>query len=204
MAVKLRLSRMGKKRQPVYKVVAADARSPRDGRIIEAIGLYNPKTEPATVDIKEERALYWLGVGAQPTTTVKNLLSKKGILLKRELLNKGLSEDKINTVFQMAKNLGGNLSDYTVWLLERSLKTMGLRVKAQNENAQVLAEYLYANNKVAKVYYPGLISHPEHELAKAQMKGFGGMLSFELIEGLNADEFQKKLHSLRQLLNAYP
>ena len=52
MAVKLRLSRMGKKRQPVYKVVAADARSPRDGRIIEAIGLYNPKTEPATVDIK--------------------------------------------------------------------------------------------------------------------------------------------------------
>jgi len=111
------------------------------------------------------------------------------------------SEDKINTVFQMAKNLGGNLSDYTVWLLERSLKTMGLRVKAQNENAQVLAEYLYANNKVAKVYYPGLTSHPEHELAKAQMKGFGGMLSFELIEGLNADEFQKKLQLIKSSMS---
>lgn len=96
MAVKLRLSRMGKKRQPIYKVVAADARSPRDGRIIEAIGLYNPKTEPATVEIKEERALYWLGVGAQPTTTVKNILSKQGILLKKELISKGLSEDKVN------------------------------------------------------------------------------------------------------------
>ena len=111
------------------------------------------------------------------------------------------SEDKINTVFQMAKNLGGNLSDYTVWLLERSLKTMGLRVKAQNENAQVLAEYLYANNKVAKVYYPGLTSHPEHELAKAQMNGFGGMLSFELIEGLNADEFQKKLQLIKSSMS---
>ena len=87
---------MGKKRQPVYKVVAADVRSPRDGRFIEAIGLYNPKTDPATMEIKEERALYWLGVGAQPTTTVKNILSKKGIILKRNLIQKGLSEDEIN------------------------------------------------------------------------------------------------------------
>ncbi len=59
MAVKLRLCRMGKKRQPIYKLVAADARSPRDGKYIEAIGSYNPKTEPATIEIKEDRALYW-------------------------------------------------------------------------------------------------------------------------------------------------
>ena len=95
MAVKLRLRRMGKKRQPIYKVVAADERSPRDGKFIEAIGLYNPITNPATVDIKEERALYWLGVGAQPTTTVKGLLSKQGILYKRELLLSGLSEEEV-------------------------------------------------------------------------------------------------------------
>lgn len=95
MAVKLRLRRMGKKRQPVFKVVAADSRSPRDGRFIEAIGLYNPKTDPATVDIKEDRALYWLGVGAQPTTTVRNLLSKKGILLKHDLIKRGVEEEKI-------------------------------------------------------------------------------------------------------------
>jgi small subunit ribosomal protein S16 len=86
---------MGKKRQPIYKVVAADERSPRDGKFIEAIGLYNPITDPATIDIKEERALYWLGVGAQPTTTVKGLLSKKGILYKRELLRSGISEEEV-------------------------------------------------------------------------------------------------------------
>lgn len=95
MAVKLRLRKMGKKKQPIYKVVAADARSPRDGKFIEAIGLYNPKTDPATVEIKETRALYWLGVGAQPTDTVKNLLSSQGIILKRELMKKGLSEEQI-------------------------------------------------------------------------------------------------------------
>lgn len=96
MAVKLRLRRMGKKRQPIYKLVAADARSPRDGKYIEAIGLYNPKTDPATIEIKEDRALYWLGCGAQPTATVKNLLSKEGILLKKELLKEGLSEEAIS------------------------------------------------------------------------------------------------------------
>jgi small subunit ribosomal protein S16 len=95
LAVKLRLKRMGKKKQPVYKVVAADSRSPRDGKFIEAIGLYNPKTDPATVEIKEARALYWLGVGAQPTDTVRNILTHQGILLKRELMKNGLSEEQI-------------------------------------------------------------------------------------------------------------
>ena len=96
MAVKLRLRRMGKKKQPVYKVVAADVRSPRDGKFIEAIGLYNPKANPAVMDIQEDRALYWLGVGAQPTETVKNILSKKGILLKKDLQKLGKSEEEIN------------------------------------------------------------------------------------------------------------
>jgi cystathionine beta-lyase len=107
------------------------------------------------------------------------------------------SEEHIDTIFQLAKNLGGSLSDYTVWLLERSLKTMGIRVKAQNENAQKLAEYLEGNPNVAKVYYPGLKSHPDHELAKSQMKGFGGMLSFELKEGLDFSNFQKKLKLIK-------
>jgi len=95
LAVKLRLRRMGKKKQPVYKIVAADVRSPRDGKFIEAVGFYNPITHPATVEIEEERVLYWLGVGAEPTTTVKNLLSKQGLLYKRELLKSGLSEEEV-------------------------------------------------------------------------------------------------------------
>ena len=82
MAVKLRLRRMGKKKQPVYKLVAADARSPRDGKFIEAVGLYNPLTDPHTFEFKEDRVLYWLNVGAQPTNTVKSLLRQQGITLK--------------------------------------------------------------------------------------------------------------------------
>lgn len=95
MAVKLRLRRLGKKKQPVYKIVAADSRSPRDGKFIEAIGLYNPLTHPSTLDIKEDRALYWLDNGAQPTDTVRNLLSQKGILLEKHLKRKGASDEKI-------------------------------------------------------------------------------------------------------------
>lgn len=95
MAVKLRLKKMGKKRQPVYKIVAADARSPRDGKIIESLGLYNPKTNPATVELNNERAQYWLAVGAQPTDTVKNILSRKGLLLRIELAKEGRPAEEI-------------------------------------------------------------------------------------------------------------
>jgi cystathionine beta-lyase len=107
------------------------------------------------------------------------------------------TEEHINTIFQLAKNFGGNLSDYTVWLLERSIKTMGLRVKAQNKNAKKLAKYLEKHEDVERVYYPGLKSHPDHELAKSQMRGFGGMLSFELKEGINASLFQKQLKMIK-------
>ncbi|MBS4750094.1 30S ribosomal protein S16 [Granulicatella sp. zg-ZJ] len=82
MAVKIRLKRMGSKKAPFYRIVVADSRSPRDGRIIEKVGTYNPLTEPATVTVDEELALKWLGNGAQPTDTVRNLLSKAGVLKK--------------------------------------------------------------------------------------------------------------------------
>jgi len=107
------------------------------------------------------------------------------------------TEENIERIFQMAKNFGGSLSDYTVWLLERSIKTMGIRVKAQNENAMKLAEFLNAHAQVSKVYYPGLKDHPDHELAKKQMKAFGGMLSFELDEKINASEFMKALELIK-------
>jgi cystathionine beta-lyase len=107
------------------------------------------------------------------------------------------SQAHIDQVFRLAKNFGGSLSDYTVWLLERSIKTMGIRVKAQNENAMEMATYLEAHPEVSKVYYPGLKSHPDHELAAAQMSGFGGMMSFELREGLNASAFQKALQLIK-------
>jgi small subunit ribosomal protein S16 len=85
---------MGKKKQPIYKIVAADARSPRDGKFLEAVGIYNPLTNPHTVDIKEDRVNYWLNTGAQPTDTVKSLLSQKGIILKKDITRRKLSEEK--------------------------------------------------------------------------------------------------------------
>ena len=80
MAVKLRLKRMGSKRKPFYRIVAADSRAPRDGRFIEIIGTYNPTTNPASVVPNEELATKWLKEGAQPSDTVRNILSKEGIM----------------------------------------------------------------------------------------------------------------------------
>ena len=80
MAVKLRLKRMGAKQKPFYRIVAADARSPRDGRFIETIGTYNPVVSPAEVKVDKELALKWLNNGAEPTDTVRNILRKEGIM----------------------------------------------------------------------------------------------------------------------------
>ena len=84
MAVRIRLKRLGAKKRPFYRVVVADQRSPRDGRFIENIGKYHPLEDPSVIDIDEERALYWLGVGAQPSNTVRVLMTKTGIWEKFE------------------------------------------------------------------------------------------------------------------------
>jgi small subunit ribosomal protein S16 len=105
LAVKLRLRRMGKKKQPIYKVVAADSRSPRDGKFLEAVGIYNPLTKPHTVDLKEERVNYWLDKGAQPTDTVKSLLSQKGINLKRDIAKRKLSDEKADALLKSWQTL---------------------------------------------------------------------------------------------------
>jgi len=84
MAVRIRLSRFGRKKAPFYRLVVADSRSPRDGRFIELLGTYNPMTDPAAVTVNEERALYWLNVGAQPSDTARGLLKKQGVWEKFE------------------------------------------------------------------------------------------------------------------------
>ncbi len=107
------------------------------------------------------------------------------------------SEEHIKIIWNLAKNLGGSLSDYTVWLLERSMKTMVLRVRAQNKNAKKLSRWLEKHPLVEKVYYPRLKSHPDHELAKRQMSGYTGMLSFEINESLNVGDFLKALKMIK-------
>ena len=79
MAVKLRLTRVGSKKNPVYRIVAADSRSPRDGKFLEIVGRYNPQTDPSTIEVNEERVKDWLSKGAQPSSTVAKLLKIKGV-----------------------------------------------------------------------------------------------------------------------------
>lgn len=107
------------------------------------------------------------------------------------------NQKHIDQIFLTGINYGANLSDLTVWLLDRSIKTLALRVKKQNKNAIKLAKFLAHHPKIEKVYYPGLKSHPHHEIAKKQMKGFGGMLSFELKSIYDTKVFIKQLKLIK-------
>ena len=107
------------------------------------------------------------------------------------------NQEHIDAIWNVGKNLGGSLSDFMVWMLERSMKTLALRVKAQNKNARKLAKFLEKHADVKRVYYPGLKSHPEHALAKSQMKDFGAMISFELDDTINASKFLKALKLIK-------
>ena len=103
------------------------------------------------------------------------------------------SAKNIKKIMLQARNLGGNLSDFMCFLLERSIKTLALRIEKHNENAQYIADQLSLNSMISKVYYPGLKTHKNHEIAKSQMHGYGGMLSFELNKEFDSKSFQKKL-----------
>ncbi|WP_339635097.1 PLP-dependent aspartate aminotransferase family protein [Bizionia echini] len=111
------------------------------------------------------------------------------------------SDEIIGQIWHVAKNFGGNLSDYTVWMLERSMKTLALRVKKQTKNAEKLASYLEKHLDIKAVFYPGLKSHPQHDLAKSQMHGFGAMMSFELQGHLDALKFQKHLKLIKSSMS---
>ncbi len=95
MAVRLRLTRMGRKKRPFYRVVAVDNRKRRDGAYLENLGHYNPLSDPIELKLNEERILYWLNVGAQPSDTVRSLLRQEGILFKWDLMKKGFDEARI-------------------------------------------------------------------------------------------------------------
>ena len=126
MPAKIRLQRHGKKGQPFYHIVVADSRSPRDGKFIEKLGTYNPLTNPAQINIKFDRALYWYSVGAQPTDTARSLLSKTGVMMKYHLMRgvqKGaMTEEQAEIKFQN-------------WMKEKEARMQGI-VKADEEKAR--------------------------------------------------------------------
>ena len=113
MSTKIRLSRHGRKGRPFYHVVIADSRAPRDGRYIEKVGTYDPNTNPATIDLNFDRALYWLQVGAQPTDTAKRILSYKGVLMKKHLLE-GVKKGAFDAAAAEAK--------FEAWMKEKDAK----------------------------------------------------------------------------------
>lgn len=126
MAVKLRLTRIGKKKQPFYRIVATDSRVRRNGKYIERIGYYNPLTHPAEIVINEEKAFYWLKKGAIPTEAVKSLFSKKGIILKWHFMKSGHNEAKIE-------------EEYKKWellQLEKQKREEALAAQAKQEQKQ--------------------------------------------------------------------
>ena len=102
MAVKIRLKRMGKIRTPFYRIVVADSRTKRDGRVIEEIGTYNPKTEPSTIKVESERAQYWLGVGAQPTEAVAAILKITGDIGGKDTMKDARAKADKADIFQAA------------------------------------------------------------------------------------------------------
>jgi len=105
LAVRLRLRRMGRKKQPYYRIVAIDSRSARNGKYLENIGTYNPRHDAAGLDIREERAVYWLDRGAKPSETVNNLFKRQGILLRRHLQRLGADDLKIQEATQQWQGL---------------------------------------------------------------------------------------------------
>ena len=111
------------------------------------------------------------------------------------------TKSNIDKIIESSINYGGNLSEYTVWLLERSIKTLSLRVNKQNENALKVADYLSNHEKVNAVHYPGLKTHPDYELSSKQMKGFGGMLSFELSNLEEAVLFTRKIKLIKSAMS---
>ena len=111
------------------------------------------------------------------------------------------TNSKIEKILDSAKNFGGNLSDYTVWLLERSMKTLHIRVKEQTRNAKLLAKMLNKNDNIITVYYPGLSSHPSHDIAKSQMNDFGAMMSFDLKENVDVYTFLESLEIIKPAMS---
>jgi len=138
---------MGRKKRPFYRIVAADSRAPRDGRCIEEIGYYNPLTHPATVNVSEDRALYWLGEGAIPSPTVKNLLSREGIVLKFDLARRGLTEEQIEAEMQKWQ---AQVADRSKRIEAKKAAAAAAQAKAEKEKAEKEAAEAKAAEEAAK------------------------------------------------------
>lgn len=141
MATKIRLQRHGHKGYAYYHIVVADSRAPRDGRIIERIGSYNPNTHPATVELNFERALYWVNVGAQPTDTARNLLSCEGVLLMKHLQG-GVKKGAFDEAAAQQK--------FEAWKAERAHAAENIKAADASKKAEAAKQRLEAEREINK------------------------------------------------------
>lgn len=139
MATKIRLQRGGRKSYAFYRIVIADSRAPRDGRFTEKIGTYNPNTNPATVDLDFNRALYWVEVGAQPTDTVRNILKSEGVYLMKHLRG-GVKKGAFDEAAAQAK--------FEAWKADKQKTNDAIRQKEEQSKKDAAAKELDAEKKV--------------------------------------------------------
>ena len=156
MAVKIRLQRHGKKDSAFFHMVVADGRAPRDGKFIEKLGVYNPTTNPATIDINFDSTLNWLMKGAQPTDTCRAILSYKGVMMKKHLLE-GVKKGAL-TEAQLEQK-------FNKWLEEKSGKILGKHDRLKNESseadkARMKRESAVKEAKAAKVAAKAVVAEP--------------------------------------------
>ena len=153
MAVKIRLARRGRKKMAMYDIVVAESTSPRDGRFIEKIGTYNPNTDPSTVAVKSDRAVYWLMVGAQPTDTARSVLSHEGLMYRKHLqvgVNKGAitqeqADEKFSTWSEDKQNRKTGAAETKTQTKEQA---RAARLEAERKVNEARAEAIAKKNKV--------------------------------------------------------
>lgn len=158
MATVIRLQRHGRKNYPVYKIVVADSRAPRDGRFIEKLGTYNPNVNPAAVELVFDRALYWINVGAQPSDTVRSLLSREGVMMMKHLqggVKKGaFSEEEAQARFDR-------------WMQEKKAGVEAVRAKDETNKVETAKKALEAEREKNKQRAEALAAKKaEEEAAK--------------------------------------
>jgi small subunit ribosomal protein S16 len=139
MSVKIRLTRRGRKGYAFYHIVVADSRAPRDGRYIERIGSYNPNTNPATIEVDINKALKWINNGAQPTDTARSLLSAKGVLMKKHLLE-GVKKGAFDEAEAERR--------FQLWLDEKAAKAQAKKEQLESKKSQAEKEKLAQEAKV--------------------------------------------------------
>ena len=158
MATVIRLQRHGRKNYPFYKIVVTDRRAPRDGRFVEALGTYNPNTHPATIDLNFDRALYWVNVGAEPSDTVRSILSREGVMMMKHLQG-GVRKGAFTEEQAQAK--------FEAWLKERKAETEAVVSKVEAKKREEAKKALEAEREVNKAKAEALQAKKDAE-AKAK------------------------------------